>query len=106
VYEHPAVLECAVFGMPDERLGEVVAVAFVAKPGFEGGRGVDPLEFQSFCRGKMAKFKVPVEIFVWEGQLPRGPTGKIPKKDIRRLLQDGTAPAVKIASHQQPQAKL
>jgi long-chain acyl-CoA synthetase len=95
VYEHPAVAECAVFGMPDERLGEVVAVAITPKPGFNASN-TDAAEMRAFFTERLAKFKVPAEIYIWAEQLPRGPTGKIPKRAIRQQIQSGEAKAVRV----------
>ncbi len=90
LYEHPAVSECAVFAMPDERLGEVVAAALVRKA------GAPPFtadEIVAFARERLAKFKVPSVLFLWGAgdQLPRGATGKIPKRKVRDQIQAGTA---------------
>lgn len=91
LYEHPDVAECAVFGLPDDRLGEIVAAAVVKRPG-AGPLGGASL--REFCLGRVAKFKAPVRIFLWHGaQLPRGPTGKIPKRVIKKQIIDGTANA-------------
>lgn len=95
LYEHPSVSECAVFAMPDERLGEVVAAAIVRKldmPPF------DAEEMVAFARERLAKFKVPSVLFLWEDgvQLPRGATGKIPKRKVRDEIQAGTARCVQI----------
>ena len=50
----------------------------------------------SFCKETLAKFKVPTEIYIWNEQLPRGATGKIPKKNIQELLKNGEANATQI----------
>merc|ERR1712050_245518 len=79
-YKHEAVKEVSVFGLPDERLGEVVGVAvFPLKP-------VTAAELvQHAASGKLAKFKVPEEkhIFLLDEELPKGATGKIDKKGLR-----------------------
>ena len=89
IYDHPSVMEAAVFAMPEARLGEQVAAAIVAKPGM----AFTAAEMVEFCKSKIAKFKAPSMIFLWnEGeQLPRGATGKIPKRTIRDQIQAGTA---------------
>jgi long-chain acyl-CoA synthetase len=75
---HPAVAEAAVVGMPDEVRGEV-PLAFVIP---SASAQIAESELRSFCREKLAGFKVPREIRI-EQDLPRGPTGKILKRALR-----------------------
>jgi long-chain acyl-CoA synthetase len=82
VYEHPSVFEAAVFGLPHERLGEEVAVAVMAKR----DTSIDPGELQRFVAERVAKFKVPSHVFVFEEQLPRNASGKILKRDVRESV--------------------
>ncbi|MDT3444040.1 MULTISPECIES: long-chain fatty acid--CoA ligase [unclassified Pseudofrankia] len=78
LYEHPAVLEAAVVGRPDEKWGEV-PVAFVApRPGVS----VTADELIDHCRGSLAKFKVPKAVTFIDA-LPRNPSGKILKRELR-----------------------
>jgi acyl-CoA synthetase (AMP-forming)/AMP-acid ligase II len=79
LYEHPAVRECSVFGLPDERLGEVVATAVWLQ-----GEAT-AADLSTHCAGKLAKFKVPQaeHIFFHTEELPKGATGKIDKKGMR-----------------------
>lgn len=95
MYDHPEIQECSVFSMPDERLGEVVAAAVVQK---QGSKPLSGDELVKFAATKLAKFKVPTEIYLWkEGeQLPRGATGKIPKRTIKDQIKAGTAACTKI----------
>ena len=79
VYEHPAVYEAAVFGMPDERLGEEVAVAVMPK----SGMAIDGADLQRFVGERLARFKVPAQVFVFDEQLPRNASGKILKRQVR-----------------------
>ena len=79
VYEHPSVFEAAVFGLPHDRLGEEVAVAVMAKRDMT----INPAELQQFLAERVAKFKVPSHVFVFEEQLPRNASGKILKRDVR-----------------------
>jgi long-chain acyl-CoA synthetase len=79
LYEHPAVYEAAVFGVPHERLGEELVAAVVLRPGHE----VDAAELQAHVGARLAAFKVPSRIVTFDGQLPRGATGKILKRDLR-----------------------
>merc|ERR1712151_1340889 len=60
LYEHPSVAEAAVFGLPDERLGEVVCVALVCKAGSTSPTDEQLLEHSS---SRLAAFKVPKRIF-------------------------------------------
>ncbi len=75
---HPCVAEAAVFGIPDELLGEVVAARVVTTPGAR----VTASELVAHCRGSLAPNKVPGQIEFAES-LPRGPTGKVLKRVLR-----------------------
>jgi len=79
VYEHPAVYEAAVFGMPDDRLGEEVAVAVMPK----AGATIEAADLQRFVGERLARFKVPAHVFVFDSQLPRNASGKILKRQVR-----------------------
>ncbi|MGH9186256.1 MAG: class I adenylate-forming enzyme family protein [Acidimicrobiales bacterium] len=79
LFEHPAVMDCAVFGIPHDVLGEEVGAAVQLKPGAEAS--VDSL--RAHCRDRLAGFKVPVRIWFWDEELPRNPAGKILKRDVR-----------------------
>ncbi|MEM7340868.1 MAG: class I adenylate-forming enzyme family protein [Actinomycetota bacterium] len=79
IYEHPAVYEAAVFGVPHERLGEEVAAAVMTKP----GESVGVAELQAFIGERLAKFKVPTHVRIVNEQLPRNASGKILKREIR-----------------------
>jgi long-chain acyl-CoA synthetase len=81
IYEHPAVHEAAVFGVPHERLGEEVAAVVVPLPGVP----VTAEELQEHVGRRMAPFKVPSRIAVWgaDHPLPRNPAGKVLKRDLR-----------------------
>lgn len=79
IYEHPAVYEAAVFGIPHERLGEELVVAVVVRDG--ASLGTD--ELQQHVGARLAAFKVPSKVITVEGQLPRGATGKILKRQLR-----------------------
>jgi steroid-24-oyl-CoA synthetase len=82
IYEHPAVYEAAVFGVPHERLGEEVAAAVVPKP----GESLDPEALRGFLAEHLAPFKIPTRIRVYGQQLPRNPAGKILKRQLRDEL--------------------
>ena len=79
--EHPAVLECAVVGEPDEERGHVVKAVIVLRPGSEGS---DPLkkELQDFVKARIAPYKYPRRVdFV--SALPRTATGKLQRYRLR-----------------------
>jgi acyl-CoA synthetase (AMP-forming)/AMP-acid ligase II len=78
LYEHAAVLEVAVVGRPDERWGEV-PVAFVA---LRDDTSATADELIDHCRGQLARFKVPKDV-VFVDALPRNPSGKVLKRDLR-----------------------
>jgi long-chain acyl-CoA synthetase len=80
LYRHPAVLEAAAFGVPDERWGEAVHAVVVPRPGFEG---VDPAEIVAFCRRHIAAYKVPKAIDIRREPLPKSGPGKVLKRDLR-----------------------
>ena len=79
IYQHPAVYEASVFGVPHERLGEEVAVAVYVRPGAE----LTANELQRFLAEHIAPFKVPSIVTFHDDQLPRNASGKILKKDLR-----------------------
>ncbi|MEO6570920.1 MAG: long-chain-fatty-acid--CoA ligase [Ilumatobacteraceae bacterium] len=76
---HPAVLELAVFGVPDERWGEAVHAEVVLK----SGAAADEATLIEHCRGAIAGFKVPRSIVVRSEPLPKSGAGKILKREIR-----------------------
>ncbi len=82
IYEHPAVYECAVYGVPHDRLGEEVAVHVMVK----AGSTLDADELQRFLGARIASFKVPSVITIVEEPLPRNASGKILKRDLRDSL--------------------
>jgi acyl-CoA synthetase (AMP-forming)/AMP-acid ligase II len=81
LYEHPAVLEVAVVGRPDERWGEVPVAFVVLRPGAEASAE----DLVGHCTGQLAKFKVPKDVVFVEA-LPRNPSGKVLKRELRRQL--------------------
>lgn len=88
VYRHPAVAECCVFGVPDERLGEEVGVAVLLKP----GEKLSDAALRDHCASIMAKHKVPRYIWFMDEPLPRNASGKFLKRELRdRLGQNLTS---------------
>ncbi len=77
LYEHPAVEAAAVIGMPDERMGEEVGAAVVLKKGEQIGED----ELRDFVKAEVAAYKYPRRIWFVD-DLPKGPTGKILKREI------------------------
>ena len=84
IFEHPAVHEAAVFGVPHERLGEEVAAVVVPL----AGASVTVDDLQAHVRERLAPFKVPSRIAVWAEPLPRNPAGKVLKRDLRDGFAD------------------
>jgi acyl-CoA synthetase (AMP-forming)/AMP-acid ligase II len=78
LYEHSAVLECAVVGRLDDRWGEVPVAFVVLKP----GSSAEVTDLLAHCAGKLARFKVPKDVQFLE-QLPRNPSGKVLKRVLR-----------------------
>jgi len=82
--EHPSIGDVAVIGVPDERWGEVPKAIVVAAP----GAPVDTEQVLAYCREHLASFKCPKSVDV-VATLPRNPTGKILKKDLRKPYWEG-----------------
>jgi acyl-CoA synthetase (AMP-forming)/AMP-acid ligase II len=82
--EHPTVGDVAVIGVPDEKWGEVPKAVVVAAP----DQTVDPDALIAYAREHLAGFKVPKSVDVVD-ELPRNPTGKILKKDLRKPYWEG-----------------
>jgi long-chain acyl-CoA synthetase len=80
IYEHPAVLEAAVFGIPDPQWGELVAACVVRKP----GRDLSADDLIAHCRRFLANYKIPRHIEFSETELPKSGSGKI----LKRLLRE------------------
>ncbi len=82
IYAHSDIAECSVFGLPDERMGEVPAAIFRVK---EGRDAMEPGALREFLLSRIAPFKVPLEEHIWvtDEVLPRLGTQKIDKKTLR-----------------------
>jgi long-chain acyl-CoA synthetase len=83
LYEHPDVAEAAVFGVPDDRLGEEIAAAVSLREG--AGSSADDLH--EYARGMLAAYKYPRSVHIVQ-ELPKGPTGKILKRHLRTLAEN------------------
>jgi long-chain acyl-CoA synthetase len=82
IYEHDAVAETAVFGVPDERLGEEVAAAVVLRP----GATLDVEELRRHLEPKIARHKIPAQVWFLAEPLPRNASGKFVKRELRDRL--------------------
>jgi long-chain acyl-CoA synthetase len=80
LYKHPAVLEAAAFGIPDEKWGEAVHAVVVPRPEHSN---VDPVEIIEFCREHIAGYKVPKGIDIQHDPLPKSGPGKVLKRELR-----------------------
>ncbi|MBX7494844.1 acyl--CoA ligase [Qipengyuania sp. 6B39] len=79
IYAHPAVAECSVFGVPDERFGEIPAAVYMPHP----GKDLNPEDLQEFLREHIAGFKVPAHLWVAKDHLPRLGTQKVDKRTVK-----------------------
>ena len=89
IYEHPAVHEAAVFGVPHERLGEEVGVAILPNDGMT----LTPEELWAFLDAKIAKFKIPTQVVIMTEPLPRNAAGKFLKRELQQHVEKGTLKA-------------
>jgi acyl-CoA synthetase (AMP-forming)/AMP-acid ligase II len=87
--EHPAVMECAIIGVPDDTWGETVKAVVALKPDTTATED----EIIEYCREHLAHFKCPKSVDILEA-LPRNPTGKILKKDLRKPYWEGRSRGV------------
>lgn len=82
--EHDGIVECAVIGKPDDRLGEtVVAIVQLAPDVPESADLVE--QFSEFCRASLAKYKIPDQ-WIFVKSMPRNEMGKIKRPELRNLL--------------------
>jgi acyl-CoA synthetase (AMP-forming)/AMP-acid ligase II len=80
ISEHPAVSEVSVYGIPDERLGEVPCATVMLKK----DHSIQSQDLQEYLKTRIASFKIPMRLFFQHEQLPRIAAGKIAKKQLRQ----------------------
>ena len=79
IYSHPAIAECTVFGLPDERLGEIPAAVYFVRE----GENLSPDGLRDFLAEHIASFKIPQHIWQSDGALPRLGTQKVDKRAVQ-----------------------
>ncbi len=84
LYEHPAVAEAAVIGIPHATLGEEIGAAAALKP----GASATPDELRAFVKARVAAYKYPRHVWLVDA-LPKGPTGKILRREVSRPGRPG-----------------
>jgi long-chain acyl-CoA synthetase len=82
LYDHPAIMDAALVGIPHKTLGEEPGAVVTLKPGAHATEA----ELRAFVGERLAAFKVPVRIIFWPETLPRNANGKIIKSDLRKLF--------------------
>ena len=85
---HPAVSETAVFGVPDPKWGEMGVAVCSLKP----GASLDPAELDAFLRERMASYKIPRQMHIWD-EIPKSGYGKMAKRLVRAELERRMAAA-------------
>ena len=92
IYKHPAVGECAVVGLPDEKYGEALLAAIVPQP----GASVSADELVSHCREHIGGYKIPRQ-YAFLPEMPKSAMGKILKTDLRKTFSDPDVPREVVA---------
>ena len=82
LYDHPAVMDAALVGIPHKQLGEEPGAVVTLKPGAEATEA----ELRAFVAERLAAFKVPVKVLFWHETLPRNANGKILKNELKKLF--------------------
>jgi long-chain acyl-CoA synthetase len=85
LYEHPAVMDAGVVGIPHKTLGEEPAAVVTLKPGMTASEA----ELRAHVAERLAAFKVPVKVAFWHETLPRNANGKILKAELKKVFAAG-----------------
>ena len=93
LYDHPAVMDAAIVGIPHKTLGEEPAAVVHLKPGGVATEG----ELRAFVRARLAAFKVPVKVVFWPELLPRNANGKIVKTELKKVFTTESQTAAETA---------
>ncbi len=98
ISEHPEVNEVSVFGIPDQRLGEMPCACIMLK----AGSVLNTEQLTKFLSARIAPFKIPERLFFQYEQLPRIASGKIAKKELRQKTLDSLSIPVSENRHERP----
>jgi long-chain acyl-CoA synthetase len=93
LYDHPAVMDVALVGIPHKTLGEEPGAVVTLKP---GGTATER-ELRDFVRARLAAFKVPVKVVFWPQMLPRNANGKIVKTELKKVFAPESRAAAETA---------
>ncbi len=85
LYDHPAVMDAAIVGIPHKTLGEEPGAVVTLKPGASASEA----ELRAFVADRLAAFKVPVKVVFWHETLPRNANGKILKSELKKIFVEG-----------------
>ncbi|KAI9340048.1 long-chain-fatty-acid--CoA ligase [Zopfochytrium polystomum] len=105
ISSHPSVFDCAVVGIPDRVLGELVGAAVQLKPaaaaaavGDNAAAAAAAASIVAHCRANLANFKVPAFVLVTRGPLARNANGKVVKAEVRRQVVEAYGKAMGAAA--------